>query len=111
MNNWEPEVRFEDGVYKFNLPNGDEFVIVPPTQSTEDIKKRIKHSLCGGNSSIQSRVYLDGEEISKLKMTYQEAKVDMNAIFPTTGWPEMDEEELSTYLKNIRKAAAAGEEG
>lgn len=26
---WQPTVKFEDGVYKFDLPNGDEFVIVP----------------------------------------------------------------------------------
>ena len=26
---WTPDVRFEEGVYRFDLPNGDEFVIVP----------------------------------------------------------------------------------
>ena len=26
---WTPDVRFEEGVYRFGLPNGDEFVIVP----------------------------------------------------------------------------------
>jgi hypothetical protein len=26
-----PDVTFEDGVFRFDLPNGDEFVIVPPT--------------------------------------------------------------------------------
>lgn len=30
MNNWQPDVKFEEGVFKFDLPNGDEFVIVPP---------------------------------------------------------------------------------
>ena len=29
MNTWQPDVKFEDGVYRFDLPNGDEFVIVP----------------------------------------------------------------------------------
>ena len=29
LEDWYPDVRFEDGVYRFELPNGDEFVIVP----------------------------------------------------------------------------------
>lgn len=29
VEDWQPNVRFEDGVYRFDLPNGDEFVIVP----------------------------------------------------------------------------------
>jgi len=29
VEDWHPDVRFEDGVYRFDLPNGDEFVIVP----------------------------------------------------------------------------------
>ena len=41
--------------------------------TAEDIKSRIKHSLCGGPVSIQSRVYFDDEEISFLKMTHEEA--------------------------------------
>lgn len=42
--------------------------------NTEDIKKRIKHSLCHTPISIQSRVYFDGEEISNLRMTHEEIK-------------------------------------
>lgn len=30
MNDWHPDVKFEEGVFRFDLPNGDEFVIVPP---------------------------------------------------------------------------------
>ena len=41
--------------------------------TAENIKSRIKHSLCGGPVSIQSRVYFDDEEISFLKMTHEEA--------------------------------------
>jgi len=29
LEKYEPNVKFENGVYKFDLPNGDEFVIVP----------------------------------------------------------------------------------
>ena len=29
MTTWQPDVKFEDGVYRFDLPDGDEFVIVP----------------------------------------------------------------------------------
>lgn len=29
MSTWQPDVKFEDGVYRFELPDGDEFVIVP----------------------------------------------------------------------------------
>jgi hypothetical protein len=31
MKDYYPNVTFEDGVFRFDLPNGDEFVIVPPT--------------------------------------------------------------------------------
>ncbi len=31
MKDYYPDVTFEDGVFRFDLPNGDEFVIVPPT--------------------------------------------------------------------------------
>jgi hypothetical protein len=30
MKDYYPDVTFEDGVFRFDLPNGDEFVIVPP---------------------------------------------------------------------------------
>ena len=30
MRDYYPDVTFEDGVFRFDLPNGDEFVIVPP---------------------------------------------------------------------------------
>ena len=30
MKDYYPNVTFEDGVFRFDLPNGDEFVIVPP---------------------------------------------------------------------------------
>lgn len=42
MNDWQPDVTFEDGVLRFDLPNGDEFVIVPPKPkelSDEEIKQ------------------------------------------------------------------------
>ena len=45
----------------------------PKPITAEDIKSRIKHSLCSGPVSIQSRVYFDDEEISFLKMTHEEA--------------------------------------
>jgi hypothetical protein len=32
MKDYYPDVTFEDGVFRFDLPNGDEFVIVPPKQ-------------------------------------------------------------------------------
>ena len=44
----------------------------------DEIKKRIKHSLCGGPVSVQTRVYLDGEEISSLRMTHEEANTGSN---------------------------------
>jgi hypothetical protein len=47
-----PDVTFEDGVFRFDLPNGDEFVIVPPKPrelSDEEIrevaKKYLGHSM------------------------------------------------------------------
>ena len=42
LEKYEPDVRCEDGVYRFDLPNGDEFVIVPPQikeLSDEEIKQ------------------------------------------------------------------------
>jgi hypothetical protein len=30
MKDYYPDVTFEDSVFRFDLPNGDEFVIVPP---------------------------------------------------------------------------------
>lgn len=30
VKDYYPDVTFEDGVFRFDLPNGDEFVIVPP---------------------------------------------------------------------------------
>jgi hypothetical protein len=42
MMDYYPDVTFEDGVFRFDLPNGDEFVIVPPKQqelSDEEIEK------------------------------------------------------------------------
>jgi hypothetical protein len=30
MKDYYPDVTFEDGLFRFDLPNGDEFVIVPP---------------------------------------------------------------------------------
>jgi len=42
MKDYYPDVTFEDGVFRFDLPNGDEFVIVPPKQqelSDSEIEK------------------------------------------------------------------------
>ena len=52
-----PEVVFDEGVYRWNLPNGDEFVIVPQAQkrlSNHDLQKMWKGSVesCGWDSVI-----------------------------------------------------------
>ena len=36
MTTWQPDVKFEDGVYRFDLPDGDEFVIVPKQKDFTD---------------------------------------------------------------------------
>ena len=41
MTTWQPDVKFEDGVYRFDLPNGDEFVIVPKQEDFTDEEIRL----------------------------------------------------------------------
>jgi type VI protein secretion system component Hcp len=41
---------------------------------TNLVKNHIKHSLCGGPVSYQSRVYLDGVEISSIRQEKPKAK-------------------------------------
>ncbi len=47
MNDWQPDVTFEDGVFRFDLPNGDEFVIVPlkPRELSDEEIKAIANNL------------------------------------------------------------------
>lgn len=58
MKDYYPDVTFEDGVFRFDLPNGDEFVIVPPKQqelSDEEILEELlipKHEWEGYKAQV-----------------------------------------------------------
>jgi hypothetical protein len=102
MKDYYPNVKFKDGVYRFDLPNGDEFVIVPKQNYLAEQCLKMVESYQGWANDAWGRGYATavGQILEDMKAILKKASFTCNGFCG-----EQECKENQDGCKRIKKAS------